>query len=165
MGYETRIHVVKEHTSVTDGPRIGEEIASIDLCKCDGPVLSLVQKAIKRQKGQRPFALWARTPDQQSDAVELLRVLAKKPMATVSGRTTDELEDLASHLDDGTVTVDKYGDPLGVISVPDFIAALRSDILSGYRRYVVALAMLESIVQNWPHEVETGSMVVVTYGH
>jgi hypothetical protein len=66
------------------------------------------------------------------------------------------------------VTEDHYGDALGVISIPDMIAAMKADIEADkaagelpYRRFVIALAMLEQIAETF----DLSKTFVITFGH
>jgi hypothetical protein len=161
MGYETRIHVVSINRWDKEVPQSGQELASIDLCKCgDGEVGKLVRSYTKSD-GSPKFALWARNPDRQHEVVEFLRETAE---ADSDPKKNARIEKLADDIEDGKVTRDRYGDLLGLISIDDFITALEKDCEKKmpYRRYVWALALLRSIRQSWdtPEELR-----VVTYGY
>lgn len=111
MGYETRIHVVEKYTfpASEDYPDSGSELATMDLCKCgDGAVGRLVGKYIKLAKqSKRKFGLYARNPQRQNEAVEFLREVAEER------EDKEAVEQLAADIEDGYITEDCYGDPLG----------------------------------------------------
>lgn len=154
MGYEIKIFVVKEY-SYNTGDRNGETIAMLDLCKCGGGEFATLNgRSIQEQKSaERKFHLYAMNPDRQREGVELIR-------QTFPG--DKEKKELSDHLEDGTVARDKYGDPLGVIPLDEAIAALQKDYAdSKYRRFGVAVALLQSIKQHFPND----KILVVTYGH
>lgn len=161
MGYETRIHVVEKYTFALsdDYPESGSELATMDLCKCgNGAVGRLVGKYIKSAKqSRRKFGLYARNPQRQNEAVDFLRELAE-------GRDDKEaINKLAADIEDGYITEDCYGDPLGVIPIEEFVQALKEDNEhEPYRRYQWAIALLESIIGGYN---DTTRLFVVTYGH
>ena len=170
MGYETKMYVVRQIDS-----EYGIEIASLDLCKCgDGPVAKLIASSIqKANKSEKHFCLWPRNPDRQQEAVDLIQGMAilterneeisKMWHDTFGEDLPGEMRKLAAAIEDGRITKDHYGDYLPVIDVDDMIAALKEDIAKdGYRRFELALIMLEAI-QKWqfPHT----DLKVVTYGH
>jgi hypothetical protein len=176
MGYETRIHVVEKYTFDINPkyPDAGSELATMDLCKCgDGAVGRIVSKYIKlAKKSDRKFGLYPRNPQRQQEAVEYLREVAQ------ARRTSDEInvssglyglfdaegiEQLAADIEDGYITEDCYGDPLGVIPIQEFLEALKEDNeREPYRRYQWAIAMLEAIIGGF---TDTKRLFVVTYGH
>lgn len=70
---------------------------------------------------------------------------------------------LANDIEDGYIQEDKYGDPLAVIPIDEFIEALEeSHKLDPYRRFAWALALLKSIQSSWDYE---DRLFVVTYAH
>lgn len=164
MGYETRIHIVSKYSfAISENyPDSGSELASIDLCKCgDGAVGQLIASAIKKAKSNRKFGLYARNPDKQREAVELLRDLADNETPFLTGK---EMLELSNDIEDGYVTKDCYGDPLGVIPIQEFLNALEKDnTKDNYRRYEWAIALMKSIIAT--SEGELSRLFVVTYGH
>jgi hypothetical protein len=166
MGYEIRIHVVAPHTFLaSDQPQTGSELAVLDLCKCgyDGAVSKVVQKAIdKAKKSEGPgFALWPNNPDRQQEATEFLREVAECDVKSLS-MNKEAIDKLSNDIEDGYITKDRYGEPLGVIELDEFIAALEEDNKAEpYRRFQWALALLKSIKET--HQEST--IKVVTYGH
>jgi hypothetical protein len=154
MGYETKMYLVEKYSFHTEIP-CGSEIASIDLCKCGGPVGELIGRAIKKT-GKPTFALYPRNPDRQEEVVALLRTI--RP--TDTGLSANGLQKLADDIEDGKITTDKYGDYLGVIDPDEMIAALEESLkVDDYRRYRWALALLRDVRRDMPN------LVVVTYGH
>jgi hypothetical protein len=177
MGYETRIHVVALYghgIGLHDNIETGEELASIDLCKCgyEGAVADLIAKSHKDAKEAKiKFGLWARTPDRNDEAVEILRQLAEdatssKTEGSIEDRTTraNFLTELSNHIEDSAITEDKYGDNLGVIDIDDFIAALEEDYeKEEYRRFKWAIDLLKSIKESYK-DIKR-DVKVITYGH
>lgn len=163
MGYETKMYVVRKWDFCD--PPSGEELASIDLCKCgSGAVGTLIANHThKAKKGEKPpFTLYARNPDRQDEAVEILREAVEKDIGFECWHdTTEALEKLSNHIEDGTISEDKYGSFLGIIDVDDMIAALEKDYKEeGYRRFKWALDLLKSIKETWSED-----LTIITYGH
>lgn len=159
MGYETTMYVMLPHHGNFSGPRTGSTLASIELRKCghDTNVGLLIVSKTKKLDGTPPWALYARNPDRQHEAVDFLRNVVKDVMP---GKE-DYITDLADNIEDGLVTTDRYGHCLGVMEIDDMITAMRKDNeREPYRRFTLALALLESIKSNFPEVVK-----VVTYGH
>lgn len=74
MGYETRITLVSAFNFPSERIKTGVEILTLDLCKVGyhGPLVELIENS----KSKEPvFGLYARTPDCQIEAVNLLRNL------------------------------------------------------------------------------------------
>lgn len=161
MGYETRIHVVEVNAYDQTS---GIELASVDLRCCgDGVVWDLLTRNNKRANKSviPPFALSARSPDRQAEAVEALRDFADMTETTSVRR--QELLDLASAIDDGVITVDGYGDFLSVFTLDEFMAALETDLATEeYRRFRWALNLLATIKET----CDKPAMIrVVAIGH
>lgn len=170
MGYETRLHVVNEYgfNLGPSYPRIGEEIASIDLSKCgDGPVGQLIASHTKDAKlGEKaPFALWPRNPDRQYEAVKLLREIAglKSSDEGELSLNIKQIDKLSNDIEDGFITKDRYNSWLGIIDIDEMIEALKQDIAqNNYRRFRIALAMLVAIKAEFTTD---NRLKVITYGH
>lgn len=163
MGYETRIHIVARYghgIGIHEDFETGEELASIDLCKCgySGPVADLIAKSHKEAKtAKTKFALNARNPERQNEAVKVLRELAGK-----AKHEFIKLSELSDHIEDGTTVTDKYGDNLGVIPVDEFLTALEESYKSEeYRRFKWAIDLIKSIKET----IGSRELVIVTYGH
>ncbi len=160
MGYETRMHVVSEYDFIDDVVRTGQELASIDLCKCgDGPVGKLIAKKTKEdfyvgERRTKPFALYPRRPDRQQEAVDFIREAAK------TAEFSEDINKLANDIEDGYITEDCYGDKLGVIEIDEMIEALKAE-KEGYRRFEWALALLETIKRTMPDE----NLKIITFGY
>jgi hypothetical protein len=168
MGYQTRITVVMPW-SFTDDPPMGEELATLDLCKCHGGAVGdlIASKTVKAKSGTKPpFGLCARNPQRQHEVVDILRRCAAKGLG-MDGLSPDQVNELASDLEDGKITTDCYGDYLGVIGYADFVAALEKDIAAArdagdepYRRFVWAYDLLRSIRATFTQDIK-----IITYGH
>jgi len=66
--------------------------------------------------------------------------------------------------DDGNtqITHDRYGDALGVISIPDMIAAMKADNeVDEYRRFTIAIAFLEAVSKCF----DLSETFIVTFGY
>lgn len=161
MGYETRIHVVCEYdwTGKDGRPKLGDNLASIDLCVTRGATSTLIAKYTNKNTN---FGLFASPPDQKTEIVEFLRETAENN--GTKDKSPEELKSLANHLQDGLITKDGYGDTLGVIPIGEFIATLQKDLKTShpYRRYQWALALLTSIKETYP---DGSPLFVITYGH
>jgi len=183
MGYETRIHVVSTYpfTLGENEPPMGEELAMIDLCKCgyDGPLEELMSKYRHKSKdgGKPTFAIYARNPERQQEAVEVLREFAELATSppdgeegfnftgSIEARTekANYLNKLSNHVEDGTITTDCYGDFLSAIPIDEFIEALEAELKrDDYRRFRWALVLLKSIKESWDFPER---LRVITYGH
>lgn len=182
MGYETRIYVVSmygEGIGLHNNIQTAEEIASIELSKCgyEGRVAKLIEKSHKdANEADVKFALYARNPERQREAVEVLRDLAESVTSpktesetwgegTIEQRTerAEFLTQLSNEIEDGTITTDCYGDHLGVIPIDEFIAALEEDYKEQkYRRFKWAINLLKTIKSTYDGDREVN---VITYGH
>ncbi|RJQ26747.1 hypothetical protein C4577_03065 [Candidatus Parcubacteria bacterium] len=168
MGYETKMYVVRKYSFGVIGNESpsGQELACIDLCKCgyEGAVASLISNHTKHAvNGEKPpFGLYTRGPDRQNEAVELLQEIANTESVSFS-LSKEEIEALASDIEDGQITEDCYGDWLGVIEIDDMIQALEEDLKGEekYRRFQWALVLLKSIKETYPE----GGLKVITFGH
>ncbi len=169
MGYETRIHVVSKYT-FREEPPMGQELAMIDLSKCgyDGPLEALMKKYRRNSKegGKPTFALYARNPERQQEAVEVLRKVANNVEKHGNEEKAKYLKKLSNHIEDGTITTDCYGDFLSVIPIDEFITALEEELRVNepYRRFQWALVLLKSIRDTWD-EGHKEDLAVVTFGH
>lgn len=160
MGYETKIYIVQPYTHGNDKYQYGQEIASLDLCKVgyEGNLSGLISRT-KKYDGL-PWALWARNPDRQQEAVEYIR----GSLDLLDGKEhKDAIQQLSNDIEDGVVTDDMYGEQLGCIPIKEFIAALKQELeIEDYRRYRMALALCEAAVAGFEGERE---LVVLTFGH
>jgi len=163
MGYETKMYVVKPYGFADDVPH-GQVICSIDLCKCDedGAVGRLVSDSHSFKDKNPTFALYNDFhPDGQLGAIEKLQKLHDELKDNGHKELIQEVIDYVE--DPGHCTKDNYDDFFGVISIDDMIEALEKDIASEkvpYRRFVIALDMLQSVKKNFQEKVK-----ILTYGH
>ncbi len=149
--------------------KIGQELASMDLGKCgNGPVGALIAKHTKTVvEGETPpFGLYARNPDRQSEAVEILHKLTDKAEEFKGKMGVEDyaayLKKLSNDIADGFVTEDPYDCYLGVIPIDEMITALERDIQPDCNhRYKWAHALLKAIKRDYNgHDLK-----VITYGH
>lgn len=148
MGYEIRIHIMFVHTDPHNNPYdYGMEVATLDLCKCgNGPVRQLCDK-YQNTPREKKFVLWSRDSDGLREYKKELEKLGNK--------------DLTNRLEDGIITEDYYGKPIGLIPIDEFVAALKEDIeLEAYRRFKWALALIEAIQKDVKKNI-----FVATFGH
>ena len=161
MGYETRAFIVKRYdfsSREVKGKKFfhGEDIAMIYLCKCGGG--KFVDLMSKYKKDPLNIALW------------------KFGHNGVGQKEWDELQNsdlwkngwedrLTEAFYNEDITEDKYGSAPVSIPAKEALEALKEDNKKEpYRRYIVLIAMLESILAEFSeHEVK--EMYVVTYGH
>jgi len=149
VGYETKMFVVREYEFITKGDeRYGEIIGMVDLCKCGSGEFSQLMRRSKDAQTKK-FCLWSLPSERQQEAIDFIRTFPDK-------------RELADQLASGKVVKDLYDDVLGVMPIDDVIAALRKDYKSDlYRRYAIALALLESVKTHFDGE----KVVIVTYGY
>jgi hypothetical protein len=172
MGYETRIHVLYgvDHPWTYDGKPVltGVEIASMDLCKCGEGAVSNVIKSFKIDSKEHPthplYGLYTRTGDNNQDYVELLREFLEhekfEEVLRDNNYTKEQFQNLTNNIEDGVRTKDCYDDNIVCVPGVQFLKALKEDyVQEKYRRYEMAIAMLESILKHFP------DAKVFTYGH
>lgn len=172
MGYETKIYVLYgvDHPWTYDGKPVltGVEVASMDLCKCGEGAVSDVISQFKIDLKQHPehpaYGLYTRTSDNTQEYVEFLRDLLDhekfEEVLKDNNYTKDKFQKLTDNIEDGVRTIDCYGDRVVCVPGVQFLAALKKDyVLEKYRRYEMAIAMLESILKHFP------DAKVFTYGH
>lgn len=161
MGYELKLHIGTATPSYNDEPLDGEEltfdqkygrsiieIASFDLSGCgyDSRIFALKEKAIAAQEA----------------------TLAEDGGWQISTGVVVDLNEI-NHRED------KYGKPIAAIRLEDVLEALKLDLEDsrseyadklGYRRFDVAVALIESIMSRF-HAHPDGSypLVALTYGH
>lgn len=138
MGYEVELVIGTPHFHTGGGEigRVSTTIATYDLSKPGGAVSRLIYDSIQRCKN-------------------------------------GETQRFAFFGSDGNTLVyeDRYGDPLSQVPLQELIRALHAELASddytyGYRRYVGALALLETFAdpRHWPTGV-VETIVVLTFGH
>ena len=183
MGYETTMYVVEMYSS-TSTTRTGRELAMVELGKCgDGPVGRLISsKTRKFNKDEvAPFALWARNPDRQQEAVDFLRSVASglpkdtveflqssdsaiRKSAVAQGYTEVSLRKLAANIEDGVVSRDPYRDLFGVMELDEMIEALDAET-NQWAMFICASALLKSMKEVLPSCHIKERLKVVTRGH
>lgn len=172
MGYETRIHVLYgvDHPWTYDGKPVvtGVEIASIDLCKCGNGAVSRVIADCKIDVNEHPehplYGLYTRTCDKNQEYVELLRNFLEHEkfgeILEANNYTKEQFQKLTNNIEDGIISRDCYHDNIVCVPGVRFLKALKEDYdMEKYRRYEMAIAMLESILKHFP------DAKVFTYGH
>jgi hypothetical protein len=139
MGYETRMYLVESHSSFAehdDGLAYGSVVAVLNLCKC----------------GDGPFH------DYRNSCLELQD---NKPTHYV-------------YADDGNTKIidDRYDDPLVEMDAKEALEAMKlqvnADTAAGerpYRRFLMAIDLLERFVEDFTTECETCQAKVLTYGY
>jgi len=172
MGYETRIHVLYgvNHPWNYDGKSVltGVEIASMDLCKCgEGAVSKVINDCkidVKLHPEHPVYGLYTRTADETQEYVELLREFLEHEkfdeILKDNNYTKEKFQKLTDNIEDGVITKDCYSDNLVCVPGVRFLKALKEDFVQEkYRRYEMAIAMLESILKHF------SDAQVFTYGH
>lgn len=159
MGHEIKIHIgtaTPAYDELLDGEELSFdqkygrsiiEIASFDLSGCgyDSRIFSLVEAAIKAQES----------------------TLAEDGGWQISTRVVVDNNEINHR-------TDSYGKPISAIPLGDVLKALKADFEdsksdyagAGYRRFEIAIALIESIMSRF-HAHDDGSypLVALTYGH
>lgn len=136
MGYETRLHIGTTN-DYGSGDKCGwHEIATIDLCKvaCDemGELINRVRNASKSEEIEEQYK---------------------------GGFKFVEMYQLGS---DDPITEDLYGDALVAVPAQAVLYAMKHDNSKDpYRRFPPAIALLESIVENFDKD----EIYCILYGH
>ena len=136
MGYEIRLHIGMAN-DYGSGDKYGwHEIATIDLCKVAcyemGELINRVRNATKSEEIEEQYK---------------------------GGFKFVEMYQLGS---DDPITVDLYGDALVAVPAQAVLYAMKHDnSKEPYRRFPPAIALLESIIENF----ERDEIYCILYGH
>ena len=159
MGYETQIYVVREYSFSFphDKFNFGEELACLRLSKCSNEFNEFIDK-FKKSKGKK-WAVYARNPDRQREAVEFIR----KSAEDLNGKEKDDLIELSNNIEDGYISKDCYGDKLGCIPIQEFIDFLESQEHKRWNRMRIALSVCKEIKEVFNYEAD--KLFVLTFGY
>lgn len=173
MGYETRIHVIQSFSPAvlqSEDYLSGEELAVINLGKCgDSPVGKLImEKTPRNVKPEKSWALVPMNSDRHAEAVEFfddmqeIEDLIKEEYPMYN---SDFIGKLGNDIEDGRITIDEYGDCLGVIELDEMIAALEASYaIKQYPRFKWALDLLKSIKASYDGSSDR-PIKIITYGY